>query len=1174
MNKIILFLTFITTATSLNGQRILDFLHDENLTFEEKIELAEQYFDEYGKTKHKGYKQYLRWKYFAKKRLDGNGKVISNVTATKEYNAFLKKSSDTNRFMTPWVEEGPLNASNTSTWSSHIGRLTNIGIDPNNDQHLIVTSPGGGVWKTTDEGDTWTPIFDEESSMSVWSSMISHSNSNYYLVGTSGNGIRKSTDGGNTWSSVSGTGGTMYSIKMDPNDDQTIIACSSNGRIYRSVDGGDTWTDNSIHNSSLIDLEIHPNNSNIMYVSGLNGFLAKSTDNGVSWSTLNHPWTNGAIMIAVTNDAVNNLYALRESGGGFGGMYLSTNQGSSWTVKSDDSNNNNNIMGYNLNESGGQAPRDMDIVVSPTNKDEVHVAGIMTFKSTDAGSSWTQTTHWVIGNSLPFVHADIDQLIYQNGKIYVASDGGLFISSDNGATFIDKTSGLGIRQFYRIGAAATKERQVCGGSQDNGTGILKNDIWYDFIGADGMETIIFDHDENLLIGSIQFGGLYRSVDGGATITNIPEASGGNGSWVTPLVKDPILKNTAYQAKRDLYRTTNAGDSWTQISEGIGSGNADELCIAPSNNNIIYMSYDEDLYNTTDGGKTWSNISITGVNYNNINYISINPKDSDHILLATSGNNKILESTDGGSTWSNITLNLPNIGSNCVIFDNTPSNGIYVSMTKGVYYKDDNSASNWTLVGTGLPNTDVTELEIIGDKLYAATYGRGLWQLDIAGNNCHLRPNVELSEINNQGTTDTSDDTFTFSIQPDGLELSGTFDITGDITASNISYSSPYVLDNGGSGFLVDNGALSLTITPNSSNQNCPITLKVNNLYTPSIEGNYLCDSAYVINSTGLYHAVGPSKGEGGTVGTRHANWFKFIPPTNGQLSVMSCGMGEDTNLIIHDGDCNNLNEIIQQDDNCSMGPGLHNYASSIEDINVNFGTEYFIEWDSKWSTDPFDFNVIFIPDCTDDLILHTDGQPSDTYQAENTIYLSGSASNDLNFNATQEVVIHSNMNIADDVNIEIDKNPCTVNLAYDWSAVSDSSRAISDLSTIDIVLNIPDEITNKIQDMDVMIDLEHNQIGDLTIDVISPAGDIFRIWDRYCATEKNLNFITDEAGISNSLCGEVWQSGGYINSPAKIPVSSFNVLYGLPSVGQWIIRIQDLESGNEGTLNKCGLFFR
>ena len=149
-------------------------------------------------------------------------------------------------------------------------------------------------------------------------------------------------------------------------------------------------------------------------------------------------------------------------------------------------------------------------------------------------------------------------MIYHGSKVYVASDGGIFISTDGGISFDDKTTGLGIRQFYRISASTTTVGKVAGGSQDNGTGIMREDsIWYDFMGADGMEPLIMTHDDDIVIGSIQFGQLNKSNNAGGSLTGISQTQGGNnGEWITPLERDPNQGNTIYQGKNQLYKSTN------------------------------------------------------------------------------------------------------------------------------------------------------------------------------------------------------------------------------------------------------------------------------------------------------------------------------------------------------------------------------------------------------------------------------------------------------------------------------------------------------------------------------------------------------------------------------------------------------------------------------------------
>jgi photosystem II stability/assembly factor-like uncharacterized protein len=633
----LIILSLLSCIGSIQSQEFLNILDRQDLTYDEIVVEVDRYFDDRGRGKHIGYKQYLRWQYWAQRNLDDQGYVIGDTRTTEAFDKFKSKNITTvNRNATNWQELGPLSAVNTSTWSSHIGRLTNIAIDPNDSDHLIVTSPGGGVWRTLDEGLSWAPIFDNQSTLDCYAALISAANADHYLVSTAGSGTYRSLDAGVTWTKVNNIGNDrVYAFLQDPTNSNVIFAASRNGNFYRSSDGGLNWSTTLGQNQDLYDIEIHPTDNNVIYTSGEQGVFFRSTDNGQTFTQITGPWASQAVMIAVTLDQPDLLYLLQEASGGFGGLYLSSDMGTTWTLQSS-SSAAGNIMGYDTNQGGGQAPRDMDIIVSPTDSDEVHVAGIMTWRSTDSGVTWDQTTHWLLSNPLPFVHADIDQMIYHDGKIYVASDGGLFISSDGGNSFVDRTSGLGIRQFYRIGAATTVVDRINGGSQDNGTGIIKNGIWYDWLGADGMEAIILDQDADILFGSIQYGDLRKSINGGSSTSGMSQSQNGeSGNWVTPLAKDPIYKNTIYQAKKHLHKSTTGGSSWVPISDvNKGSARINELAIAPTDSRRIYMSYGSTLLTSADGGAIWD--TITPPNPAFINYIHVHPNDVERVILSMNG----------------------------------------------------------------------------------------------------------------------------------------------------------------------------------------------------------------------------------------------------------------------------------------------------------------------------------------------------------------------------------------------------------------------------------------------------------------------------------------------------------------------------------------------------------
>jgi len=853
-------------------------------------------------------------------------------------------------------------------------------------------------------------------------------------------------------------------------------------------------------------------------------------------------------------------------------LYLSTDGGATWTTQSDDSANNNNIMGYNLSQKGGQAPRDMDVIVSPTDKTEVHVAGVMTFRSYDSGVNWTQTTHWVLSNPLPFVHADIDQMIYKDGKIYVASDGGIFISQDSAQTFEDKTTGLGIRQFYRISASTTEVARVAGGSQDNGTGILRNGIWYDFMGADGMEPLIFNNDDDIVIGSIQFGQLNKSTNGGNSTTSIVQTQNGdNGEWVTPLERDPIASNTLYQGKKQLYKSVNAGAGWTTISNFPDFGNMDEICIAPQDNNTIYVSFSNNLQKTTDGGVTWNQVNMGSVGAY-INYIQIDPNNTEHVILAVSSSNRFIETTDGGATWASIRHNLPNITARSVVFDGTTNNGIYVSLSKGVYYKDDSSPTSWSLMDTGLPKVDARELEVVNDKLYVATYGRGLWEMDIPGVGYTFSANSQLLECISNNTQDSLDDRFTFHIDPSGMGLGTTYSISGDFIQANVPYGTPFVLDNSGNGYLKQDGGVTLTLT-DDTNTSITRTITVNPELKENCFSNLICDDAFVIERNGIHRASGPVRGEGASTSGRNANWFYFIPKADGRISVNSCGQGKDTNLEIHKGDCATLVSIGESDDACTMGPGLSNYASQLNNIAVESGQLYYIEWDSKWSSDPFDFEFIFEEECNDYLIYDVNGIQEDFISAATQIRLDGTLSGYLEANSPGEV-LSENVTLNSNAILKITEEACAQNIYFDAKMENGVNMLIPDNGMLEIPFDFPSVITQNVTDFRVGIDIRHPDISQLQISIVKPDGTVIPFWEETCAGEENLNFILDNTAINRDLCGDFWQTGNPVISDGMLTPAEISSINGTAIAGEWKIRIEDKTAGVVGNTNHIFLFFK
>ena len=892
------------------SQNYLEMINSEDFTVQEIQNSANSYFEIKGTERGTGYKSFKRWEYNALRMQDEKGLLKTPSFYFKElerYNADKNKSTKLNQInrVSNWEQLGPLDWNQTSGWNPGVGRITSIAIDASNENHIIVGSPGGGVWKTLDGGVNWAVLTDNLSNIYVYSLAIDPTNSNIYYWGTGSGIIFKSTDAGATWNQLADTGnGYVNKILIHPVNSAIMFCASQYDGIFKSIDAGLTWA--LIHPDSTtgFDIEFKPDNTNIIYASG--NLLFKSKDGGATFDVLNtadntlqlwsqeyvsgttnwekatanqnnsvspksgdklaiffqpdfsepitklispklnlsggiapelkfsftnvnwdgdldalkvfyktsiggswielvefteevstwqdirltlpsptadyyiafegtsnyargltlddisvrdpvlgvlfsdnfdsglidSSFSTGAKMIGVSAADPDVIYVLEESGGSFGGLYKSTDSGINF-VQLD--HTNKNYFGYssNADDDRGQAPRDMDIIVNPNDAEDVHISGILSWRSTNGGADFDITSQWVPGNAvnqnIGYCHADIDIMIYQNDKIYVGSDGGIFVANDplnvSSTYYTDLTAGLGIRQFYKIGISQTTPVIVSGGSQDNGTSVYRADEkWADWLGADGMETFIDHSDTNIIYGTSQFGSLYKTVNQGQSYFGLQRPEDKEGRWVTPFEQDPLVSTTIYAGYDEVYKSEAGGenvnnfDSWVSISQNF-ENNLNHLKIAPSNSSIMYAALGASLYKTEDAGLLGDWSLLTGFS-GSINAIAIHPLDPMKIAIAVNTSEKVYISKDGGMSWESKLFDLPDFSALALVWDVTYGEDIlYLGMNYGVYYLREQDAS-WSSHDANLPNVQVNELEIntADSKLYAATYGRGLWRV--------------------------------------------------------------------------------------------------------------------------------------------------------------------------------------------------------------------------------------------------------------------------------------------------------------------------------------------------------------------------------------------------------------------------------------------------------------
>ncbi len=797
--KLLILVALFIGMTTAHSQEYLEMIEAGTYTVQEIIDNGEAYFVDLDKGKGTGYTQFKRWEYMSKRTMNADGRLpaITDVLAEVEsFNVYLNETSETRQSLTDnWIEMGPDDWNSTTAWSPGVGRVTGLAVDATNSDHIIVGAETGGVWRTVDAGVTWTPMGDYFSNLYVYSVAIDPQDSDIYYFGSNSGLIYRSLDAGATWTEFASLNSTnVNKILIHPTDSDIIFASYKNSGLKVTNDGGVNWT-SPVSDSRSYDVEFKPGDPSVVYASG-NG-VHKSIDGGATFTAIGG-FSSNPKMMGVSADDNTVVYVVESNGGSFGGFYKSIDSGDSFTELE---HAGNNYFGYDIDQSGGQAPRDMDITVSTIDVAEVHIAGVLTYRSMDGGVSFEQSSEWIpsaaASMGIGYCHADVDILVFDGTTLYVGSDGGIFKTEDStnliAGYYTDITRGLGIRQNYKIGVSQTADVVISAGSQDNGTSFYNStDGWIDWIGADGMETFIDKDNTDRMFGTSQLGQLYRSLDGGQTLSSLTEPGSGQGNWVTPWEQDPVDLNTSYLGYSTIYKSINDGNSWTPASQSFGS-NLDQLKVAASNNQVLYAARGSVLYKTEDAGTTdWIQLSTPG---GVIRSIAIHPTNPDMIAVATSNGSKVFVSLDGGATWVDYEFNLPNFSSLAVVWDDNGEDGLYLGMDYGLFYID-NTFTEWQPYNTNLPNVIVNELEInsADGKIYAGTYGRGVWASPIVPHILNTESFLTAGDV--QLYPNPTNDKITLNFNKGTEADFSVFDLLGKLVIyqSNISIFQSHTID--------------------------------------------------------------------------------------------------------------------------------------------------------------------------------------------------------------------------------------------------------------------------------------------------------------------------------------------------------------------------------------------
>ena len=694
--------------------------------------------------KGSGHKPFMRWVEHWKNATNDQGYVISPQelwAAWEQKNQAKSNNKNLYRSLPPcnWQPIGPIqNASPQSTQGR--GRINVVCVDPSNPNTIYFGAPAGGIWKSINAGDSWTPLADYLPQIGVSGIAVDPNNSNIIYISTGDKdasdspsvGVLKSINGGVTWSTTGLTFNNSYKgagdLLINPTNSEMLWCATSTG-LYRTINGGSSWTNQLSGNFTQGTLRIKPNDPTVVYVSSRNKFY-KSTDSGSTFSTTvitGLPTNSGRLIFDVTAADPNIVYCLSAGTSpsyAFQGIFKSINGGITFV--------NTGLTSDVLENT--QAWYDLAFCVSQTNANELYTGCLNVWKSSDGGATATKLNSWssYSGN---FTHADIHFLKFMNNKLYCGSDGGIYISEDGGLVFNDIIGQAQISQFYKISVSKQTASKITGGLQDNGGFAFSNTVWRSYHGGDGMDNAIDPSNSNKAYGFVQYGlafyGITSLSSPVARYTAPPRVNGValEGEWVSPLRVNSV--GEVFAGYNDLYKLTN--NAWilrNTSSIGDGAVNLNLISIDPSNNDIMYVSKTNQMFVSTDRGISFSLLYTAS---SRITSITVHSSNSTIIYITTAGTSgDAFISTDGGSSFAAIASGLPAIGKNIIVHQGQNSlNPLYVATTLGVFYKDD-SMANWATFDDNLPNVSVTDLEInlVDNKIIAGTFGRGAWQCNI------------------------------------------------------------------------------------------------------------------------------------------------------------------------------------------------------------------------------------------------------------------------------------------------------------------------------------------------------------------------------------------------------------------------------------------------------------
>jgi photosystem II stability/assembly factor-like uncharacterized protein len=684
------------------------------------------------------------------------------IVASSPQSAMYKPFAASNT----WMLEGPINVG---------GRMRAVAVHPTETNTLLAGGAAGGVWRSTDLGRTWIPLSDNQPRLAVGAVAIDKNNPDILFAGTGepisvnfgrsngspfydGVGVIRSSDGGQSWALLPwpSSSSAVHRIALNPVSSDTLLVATID-RLFKSTNGGQNWV--NVLSGVITDVMYKPGDPSTVYAAvGNNGggsangvYVSTSGGDRFTWRKLDVNFAPGdscgRIVMAIPEADPNRIYAavalnralLASDDADFKGVFVSTNGGESWLRKGSAVPNN---------FTRGQAYYDLCIAASPANANDVLLGGIDMFRSTNGGDGFAKVSRWELrttdGSNPAYVHADQHHITFKPDEpnvVIVGNDGGVFISSDGGNNWTERTGNLATTQFYSITYAPSNPRLLYGGTQDNSN--LRQSLpgqkeWLFVGGGDGGRLAVDPLRSDYFYFNMN-STPFRTFDGGATYEYI-----GNGlnnqrfNWIRPMALSADNKRLYTASNQINYLSEpESGNTWRKIDGVLASNNGivTDIEIVPGQIRKMFTSSSTGDVYTTDNlialDVEWVNIS-GNLPKRWITDIHLDWTDSRTLYVCFSGYGigHAWRTTNLGESWENISGDLPDIPANSIIPSRTEPNTIFLATDLGVWYTT-NGGTNWKQFGNGLPNVVCYDMKLTPlNTLVVGTFGRGIWSTDV------------------------------------------------------------------------------------------------------------------------------------------------------------------------------------------------------------------------------------------------------------------------------------------------------------------------------------------------------------------------------------------------------------------------------------------------------------